>query len=64
MTVTTTKKGRPPGDPDRKKKKQTYSFNPLILQQLEEHAAKYKRPKTEIVEQAVREYLTRNKSKE
>jgi metal-responsive CopG/Arc/MetJ family transcriptional regulator len=63
MTVTTTK-GRPPKDPDSKKVKLTISFNPLLLVSLNEHAAKYKRPRTEIVEQAVKEYLTRNKAKD
>ena len=57
----TIKKGRPPGNPDSKKVKLTISFNPLLLASLNEYAAKCKRPKTEIIEEAVKEYLKKKK---
>jgi metal-responsive CopG/Arc/MetJ family transcriptional regulator len=63
MTVET-KKGRPLKPEGTKKKKLTISFNPLLREKVDEACERLAVSRTDLIETAVKEYLTRNKQKE
>jgi metal-responsive CopG/Arc/MetJ family transcriptional regulator len=61
--IVETKKGRPLKPEGTKKKKLTISFNPLLLVKVEEASLRLAVSRTDLIETAVKEYLTRNKPK-
>jgi metal-responsive CopG/Arc/MetJ family transcriptional regulator len=58
-----TKKGRPLKPEGTKKEKLTISFNPLLLVKVNEACERLAVTRTDLIETAVKEYLTRNKPK-
>jgi metal-responsive CopG/Arc/MetJ family transcriptional regulator len=56
-------KGRPPKPVGTKKVKLTISFNPLLLEKVNEASLRLALSRTELIETAVKDYLTRNKEK-